>query len=64
MLRMGKSTDDQYPDKIATKRMEDALRALTTPHKQNKELVGQRVKTAKEKLSRAKGASRKAAKTA
>lgn len=36
-------TNDEYGDKEATKRMEDALRrALNTPHKPNQAFVGKK----------------------
>jgi hypothetical protein len=53
-MSMGK--DDQYSDSAVTKRMEDALRrALNTPPKPHKELVGKRAKPkAKKTQGRAK----------
>jgi hypothetical protein len=44
---------DQYSDKEATKRMEDALRrALNTPHKPNKDFVGAKPKPPAKKSAR------------
>lgn len=39
---MSKETDEKYPEKETTRRMKDVLlrRALNTPHKPHKELVG------------------------
>jgi hypothetical protein len=49
------NTKDEYTDKEATKRMEDALRrALTTPHKPNQAFVGKAKKAKKPNRRRAK----------
>jgi hypothetical protein len=50
---------DQYSDKEATRRMEDALRrALSTPHKPNKDFVGKPLKKSGPKAPTKAGASR------
>jgi hypothetical protein len=54
---MARESDDQYSDKEATQRMEDALRrALNTPPKPHSELVGKSKRASARAKSRVKKA--------